>query len=601
MSSTVEYLSALIKDGKLRMEEKKRLCVCTIAHGEKYENLALTTHPIFLAYANRIGADFKVGRKPDIAYSPAWIKLILLYKLLKDYDRVIFLDTDITLHPECQSLFDIVPETHFGAYQEGEFLDRTSAMLRAIEFHKIKCNREYQNEYFNSGVMIISKCHRDLFIMPDQIEDNFYEQSLLNARVFAYNVPFHKLHYHFNRMFSHDEITGEDVFAAKIVHFAGAQPEVDVAGTIALIQEKWRNKEKPYTRIHISCGGGIGDVVMSEPIVRYALEVTWPESEFPDYRFTLSTAPHCQRVFEHLKHWKRLTIIDSLEKLEKVPYLTLETHPSSGRSIIPTIYYSECHNQDWASLASVRRYLTTEQKRIKLMVKPEDEDELLKAVSDFQTLHQTFHPPEPIGIDPLKSIAVHCGIGWPSKTFGEKYWQEVVDGLSTDGFQVILFGRRVSELFDIQTGKATAVHKGVEEGVKCPENGIDLRDKLSLGGLFALTNKCKATLSNDSVCSHICGAFDNWYFLIASCKHPDLVMPFRQGRQDWKARAFFKRLCNDVLKPNYPHGTSIANCKGDILDAIPPAKEVVDGIFKALNNLDERGYPIEEPHWPNED
>ncbi len=554
-----------------------KLCVCSIAHGERYEKLAEFTHPIFRAYAARIGADFKeLKYTQELQCSAAWLKLILLWNLLKTYDRVIFLDTDVLLHPDCPNLFDVVPETHFGAYQEGELLDRTHAMFRAIEFHKIKYNREYQNEYFNSGVMVMSKIHRDLFIWPEAIEDNFYEQSLINARVFASGIPFHKLHYHYNRMSCHDQVTGEDVFAAEIVHFAGMPANVDAIGTMKLIQEKWASGETPKTRIHISCGGGIGDVVMSEPIVRYCLERMWPESEFPDYKFVLSTAPHCTRIFEHLKHWKRLTIIDTQKDLEKnVPYITLETHPKHN-SYLPHAMYPQMHNQQWAAYNSVRTYLTPEELRIKLMVKPEDEDELDGAVNDaLMTMDD---------INTSKSIAVHCGIGWPSKTFPASYWQEIVDGLSAAGFQVILFGKRITELIDTETGEVEKVCKGVVP-VKCPANGIDLRDKLSMGGLFALINKCKATLTNDSLPTHCAAAFDNWFFLIASCKHPDLVMPFRMGSQRWRARAFFNKLTLSVenMKPNTVNARSIADVDGNVLDYIPTAKEVVNGICATLD------------------
>jgi len=562
-----------------------KLAVCSVAHGERYEKLAEFTHPIFRAYAARIGADFKEIKWPpgkDLIYSAAWLKLILLWQLLKEYDRVIFLDTDILLHPDCPNLFDIVPETHFGAYQEGQLIDRSYPLAKAMEDHKIKCNREYQGEYFNSGVMVLSKIHREFFVWPEQVVDNFYEQSLLNARVFAANIPFHPLSYHFNRMSSHDPITGEDVFAAKIVHFAGAPSNVDIVATMKLIQEKWASGEKPQTRIHISCGGGIGDVIMSEPIVRYALEKVWPEAEFPDYNFILSTAPHCQRIFDHLKHWSRLTIIDSLDLLEKnVPYITLETHPKKNTTL-PLCLYPSMHNQDWASCNSVRAYLSKEEKRIRLAVHPENNEELEMAVNTCHYHGET----SATGISEVGSIAVHCGIGWPSKTFGPKYWQKIVDGLSTAGFQVILFGQRVEEFVN-PDGTTDKVSKGVEESVVCPANGIDLRGRLTLGGLFALVSRARATLTNDSMPTHIAGAFNNLFFLIASCKHPELVMPYRNGSQSWRARAFYKEitLTSKQLKPNTLVSRSIADVDGNILDYLPSVEEVIDGIAYEMEKV----------------
>lgn len=564
-----------------------KLAVCSLAHGEKYENISKFTFPLFREYAARIGADFKEikwDNKQELVYSPAWLKLILLYGLLKTYDRVIFLDADIVIHPELESLFDIVPETHFGAYQEGDYIDRSYAMMKAIEDHKLKPKREYEGQYFNSGVMVLSKIHRDLFVWPEQVVDNFYEQSLINARVFCSGVPVHRLHYHYNRMSSHDLITGEDVFAAKIVHFAGAPSNVDIVATMKNVYEKWISKEKPRKRIHISCGGGIGDVILSEPIIRYALEKVWPESEFPEHEFTLSCAPHCQRIFDHLKHWKRLTIIDSLEKLNKsVPYLTLETHPKRT-AILPLCFYMSMHNQDWASYNSVRAYLSADEKRIRLAVHPENNLEVESAVREgnvFRGSHEECRK-----ISETASIAVHCGIGWPSKTFGPEYWQKIVDALDVAGFQVVLYGQRVEEFVN-PDGTTDRVSKGIEEGVKCPANGIDLRGRLSIGGTMALISKCRASLTNDSMPTHIAGAFDNLFFLIASCKHPELVMPFRNGSQSWRARAFYKEitLTSKQMKPDTLTAKSIADVEGNILDYLPSVEEVVDGIAYGMGRF----------------
>jgi ADP-heptose:LPS heptosyltransferase len=82
----------------------------------------------------------------------------------------------------------------------------------------------------------------------------------------------------------------------------------------------------------------------------------------------------------------------------------------------------------------------------------------------------------------------------------------------------------------------------------CPEGVIDSRNKLSLGGLIGLISQARMLISNDSGPIHLAGAFDNWIVLFPTCKHPEHLLPWRHGSQEWKTLALRKRdMIDDLL------------------------------------------------------
>ena len=99
--------------------------IITICIGEKYEQLALLTHPTIQAYADKIGAEFIVIK--DRIYPaevPVGYEKLRLGKYLETYDRIIFLDTDLIVRPDTPNLFDFVPEgmIYLGTIQQYQFV-----------------------------------------------------------------------------------------------------------------------------------------------------------------------------------------------------------------------------------------------------------------------------------------------------------------------------------------------------------------------------------------------------------------------------------------------------------------------------------------------
>ena len=83
----------------------KRFAVCTLTFGDLYEKLARTSHETLSAYAQKCGADFVIEREPTTK-SPCYSKFGLVRRLLEDYDRVLYVDTDVLVRFDAPNLFD---------------------------------------------------------------------------------------------------------------------------------------------------------------------------------------------------------------------------------------------------------------------------------------------------------------------------------------------------------------------------------------------------------------------------------------------------------------------------------------------------------------
>ena len=158
-------------------------------------------------------------------------------------------------------------------------------------------------------------------------------------------------------------------------------------------------------------------------------------------------------------------------------------------------------------------------------------------------------------------------------TFPVEYWQAIIDGLEENGLIPILIGKN-SETQGVQP-----VHT---------EKGINLIDKLTLGQLIALISQVPSLLSNDSAPVHIAGAFDHQIILLPSCKHPDHILPWRQGSQDHKTKVLYKKLTLDDI-PSAPTEmyTKLADeIVGEWDEYLPEIDEIVEAVVTSLYGKD---------------
>lgn len=193
-----------------------RTAVITICSGEEYKKIANLTHPLMQKYSDKIGAEFVVLSEKNKNTTPHWLKFYL-YRELLNYDKIIYLDTDIIVKDSCPSLFEIVPNEMLGIFNESSI-----APERIAQFNKFMVDANLRliqvNETYNTGVMVFDSSIINLFKLPsNKIDHIHFEQPYLNYNIHKYNIPVFKLPYKFNRMMTDDKYFEDGL----IVHYAG--------------------------------------------------------------------------------------------------------------------------------------------------------------------------------------------------------------------------------------------------------------------------------------------------------------------------------------------------------------------------------------------
>jgi hypothetical protein len=515
-----------------------------------FDKIAEVTHPIIKAYADKIGADFVVINEQRISKNFFHYEKFQIFDLFRNYHRIIYMDTDILIRDDCPSLFEIVPENKIGLFNEGRFTDTVSIMQDACSKYGISLPK-WDRQYYNTGVMVLSRIHRSVFKKPDMEADKFrsgnsfvyhFEQPYINLRVISGKHAVEEIDHSFNRMSLMDTLSGENRLSSHIVHYASASGVEDRLAIIKEDLKSWRASSPEYKypiNVHVSVGGGIGDQVCAEPVIRYMCEHVYKgenirvKSDFPIF-------------FKHLPV-KIVTDVDIAK--ERVMYFMTETMPVPETPLWQFVSHALCHTVDFSSISVLRRTLPDKDKQIRLDV----------TLDDISSLVST------VGIRSLTDLVlVHPGRGWASKTFPRSYWQGVINGLADEGLPVAVIGKEMSK----------------EQGLvnlDLPKNVLDLRNLLELNDLIALISQARVLLSNDSAPIHIAGAFNNWIILIPTCKHPDHVLPYRYGSKAYKTVVLYKRLLADCINssPTMVNGQTIDSVIGDIMDYLPETEEVV--------------------------
>lgn len=532
--------------------------VLTIAIGDAYQKMAEITHPSLKAYAERIGADFLSINEQSISQTtPHWEKF-QIFTLLNKYERIIYLDTDIIIRDDCPNLFDIVPPRFLGMFNEAPFTDRSQELLIDVcKQYGMKLPK-WDGRYFNTGVMIISRQHKQLFKKPIYEVFNFYEQSYLNMLIAKEKVTMFELEHKFNRMTCMDRFTGEDRHASYIIHYAGV-PQVElVLQLIPLDIKKWEKDKGDYNyrkHIYVSVTGGYGDQIASEPAVRFMREKLYPNDEF-------IIATHWPRIFSHFDNNVVVCEQGNAELKNDTPYFICQTLPGPDTIMWAMVSHLLCHTIDYSSISLMKRQLPLEDRQIKFKVLPQDIENLYDIIGKQ---------------DISEWVVVHPGKHWNSKTFPVAWWQEVIDNLLENEKTVCVIGKD-----DVGDAPSYEIGARGTVDVKCSDGVYDLRNLLDMGSLAALLSMAGTLISNDSFPIHLAGAFDNKIILIPSCKHPDYVLPWRCGNIYYKSAALYKKLVIDDVesRPTQCYSTSAEVDNINWNNYLPDPKEVTKEVIR---------------------
>lgn len=534
--------------------------VLTICVGDTYKKIGKITHPTLKKYAKNINAEFVIINK-SACTSPHWEKFNNIYQLLNKYERILYLDTDIIIRDDCPDIFNLVPINKIGLFNEMPFtLQRNLSLIDACKEYGITL-KKWDGKYYNTGVMVISRQHKELFKKPEKEVFNFYEQGYFNANLAkklesaGNELSVHELPYQMNRMTCMDQYTGEERFASNIIHYAGYPSLNFVTDLINKDLLKWNHNKKNggyhYKKhILVDIQGGLGDQICVEPTLRFMRKYVYKDDDI-----TLLT--HFPRIFEHLKNEFKIFEHGEFVRELDTPYYHICSLPGPETLMWGCVSNLLCHTVDFSAMALLRRILPNKDKQITLTVNPEDIKKVVEVIGNVN----------------LKNlILVHAGRHWQSKTFPINWWQDLVDELIKEKLQICLIGK-------------DELTRGVVDIIARKEV-IDTRNLLDIGSLVGLISQSKILISNDSSPIHIAGAFDNHIILIPTCKHPDHLLPYRNNRQDYKTSALYNNLaCYEFnSQPNTIGGALGDKLEKDYSYYLPDIKTVVDTIKDIYRN-----------------
>lgn len=225
-----------------------------------YDEISERTLPSIMDYAKKIGADFYCLKESDHS-SPHWAKFFI-YVLLGKYDRVLYLDIDLIIRPDCPDLFALVPEDKIGMFNNlplGNALAATGVKIRnelvqnvAKAYGKDVKLADY---HYNSGVMVIPKKYKELFQPPekeyptdhDTLKSKVYDEGYINMMLALESEKngniMYELPHTFNRMCWQDTVLSEPRTDSYIIHYAcHAENNYYILQLLEKDMEEWNKK-----------------------------------------------------------------------------------------------------------------------------------------------------------------------------------------------------------------------------------------------------------------------------------------------------------------------------------------------------------------------
>jgi len=204
----------------------------TLAIGSRGERIHSLTGPILRSYAGRCACDYIAIREVKVSAEDPRFDKFQIYDLLATYDRIIYLDADILVMPDCPNLLELVPPERFGAYfdSNGGNGDAEDGLpdVRGDEIERYQrlCGQiGWKTTYFNSGVMVVQARHREMFDYRHGVvgPTRFPDQTCLNYRLQSARFPWFDIGPTFNHFaaFNRSKRLYASRFASNIIHYAG--------------------------------------------------------------------------------------------------------------------------------------------------------------------------------------------------------------------------------------------------------------------------------------------------------------------------------------------------------------------------------------------
>jgi len=216
---------------------RSRRAIVTVSIGPAYQQISSLTHPLMADYAHRCGASFEVitERVYPSNIQMFWEKLQMREYLL-EYGRIAFIDSDVIIHPQAPSLFDVVPEDCLGMLNEAHVQGVKNKKKELEDF----CQRAgiqmpvWDGRYWNVGIIVFGRQHLHIFDDPPKLVRHDYpEQALVNIRIAEQKVRMFELP---RCMHDWKHVARKDSW---ILHYAGWKKNAETILQIQKDIKKW--------------------------------------------------------------------------------------------------------------------------------------------------------------------------------------------------------------------------------------------------------------------------------------------------------------------------------------------------------------------------
>jgi hypothetical protein len=174
--------------------------VVTLAIGREGRELLDLSGPFMERYAARIGAEFVAITERRIRHRLQWrkprvnlhLEKFQIGDLLVTFDRILYLDADILVLPHAPDFFALAAPEELGVVTDpGE----ENAWKRAEEMAAIATKRgnlpSPASAYFNAGVLLLSRAHRELlrFDPAKLVPGRWPDQTYMNYESARQSLP----------------------------------------------------------------------------------------------------------------------------------------------------------------------------------------------------------------------------------------------------------------------------------------------------------------------------------------------------------------------------------------------------------------------------
>lgn len=186
------------------------------------------THPIIRKYAEDWEADFIIlSHRPFVMTddNKPHYRIMQVYNLFDEYDRIICLDSDMVITKTCPNLFDVIPEDRIGSIYEdvGSRKSERRKLIRKIQMEWGDVG--WEKGYTNAGTFVVSKRHKDIFT---PVNGKYWlgwgsADVHLSYQIHKLRFEVFELPYIFNHMTMFSEAWNDspDRFNSHIIHYAG--------------------------------------------------------------------------------------------------------------------------------------------------------------------------------------------------------------------------------------------------------------------------------------------------------------------------------------------------------------------------------------------